>query len=553
MLSSAGLLSSTVTRAALLGVFGVVALQPSAHAQAPWPTAGGNISNTHAYLSPVANVGLARQLNPSTVKNLKVKWQFATQGDISATPTVEPGGLYVPDWAGYLYKINPVTGAQVWSKKVCEYTSTCYTAYTSISRTAPAIATNTIIIGDAIAHPNVAKYGALVIGVNKATGAKAWQTVVNNTSTYASVLGSPVIYNNVVYVGTASWDEGVAGSNPNYVPTFRGNVTALDPDTGAILRQFTTVPAGYTGGPIPGSTMAIWPAQNALLIATGNNYSVPSSVASCVGIAGSDVKAQIACLDPTNYVNSLLSLDLNTFSVKWGRRMSGADAWVLGCPNQPNCPKPTGTDSDFAQGPMLAYVPNFSASDDLGGTAQNMILGAGQKNSQFYGVNPLNGGLLWRRYVGTGGMEWGSAVNVADHNHFYFALHNPQRVRQTIVGKGGTNPQSWDAGAWGALDIRTGTPSWTVPVVGHDLLTPARNASAPGCVTFANRVLFAGASSGVMSAIDATTGYNFWNFESGGTVVSCPAIFDETVYWGTGYKRYGVGKHMLYAFSVNGV
>ena len=53
-----------------------------------------------------------------------------------------------------------------------------------------------------------------------------------------------------------------------------------------------------------------------------------------------------------------------------------------------------------------------------------------------------------------------------------------------------------------------------------------------------------------MTAMDAMTGAVYWTFPSGGTVVSCPAIYNETVYWGTGYARNGVGKHMLYAFAV---
>ncbi len=560
MLSFTALLSRPVTRSGLLALLGVAAVHSSGMAQTSWPMAGGDISNDHAWLSPPANIGLARQINPATVKNLKVKWSLETYGDISATPTVEAGGLYVTDWAGYLYKVNPTTGAKIWELQLCTYRGNCNTNFQAISRNSPAIGTNNVIVGDAVAHPTEAKYGSLVYGVGKSDGKVKWATVVNNTSKYGSVLGSPVIYNNVVYVGTASWEEGVTDSDATYLPTFRGNVTALNPDTGAILKQFFTVPAGYTGGALPG-TMSIWPAQNALLVATGNNYSVPADVATCLTAAGKDYAKQTACFNTkggiTNYVDAMISLDLNspTLAPKWGRRLYGPDTWTLSCwthPERANCPKPTGADVDFAQGPMLAYVPNFQVADDHGGTTNNYLLGAGQKNSVFYGLNPMNGGVVWRRFVGTGGMEWGSAVNIADRNMLYFALHNPQRVSQTIIGKGGTAPQTWDGGAWGALDIRTGAPKWTVPATGKDLVTSTSSPEAPGCVTFANRVLFAGSSSGIMSAIDATTGYVYWNYATGGTVVSCPAIFDERVYWGTGYARHGLGKHFLYAFSVNG-
>lgn len=423
----------------------------SAHAQdpAPWSFAGGNTYNWHAYLSPTANVGSPTQLNSTNARKLALQWSFETTGDISSTPTIETGGLYVTDWGGSLTKLDPATGAKIWQHKVCDYTGTCYTAGASISRNSPAIGKNVVVIGDAMAHPTLPNYGSIVIGVNKATGAIAWKTVVNSTSPYGTVLGSPVIYNNVVYVGTASWDEGRAVSS-SFKPSFRGNISALNADTGAILWQFTTVPAGYSGGPVPGSSMVVWPAQNALLLATGNNYSTPAPVQACVASAGASQPAQLACLDPTDYIDTVMSLDLTTGALKWSRRLGGADTWTEACDiGASYCQKPVGRDADFAQAPILTYVPNFAGTpDDRGGSSTGYMLGAGEKNSIFFGLNPLNGGLFWSRLIGTGGMEWGSSVNSADESMFYVALHNPKHVSQTISGVSGTHPTTWAAGAW---------------------------------------------------------------------------------------------------------
>ncbi len=46
-------------------------------------------------------------MRAQNVKNLKRKRSFAAAGGITVTPTVEQGGLYVPDWASILHKINP--------------------------------------------------------------------------------------------------------------------------------------------------------------------------------------------------------------------------------------------------------------------------------------------------------------------------------------------------------------------------------------------------------------------------------------------------------------
>lgn len=553
MLSRVMRSGTPVLRSVCLGLFGVMAAQTAGLAQTPWSSAGGDIFNSHSMLSAPGNVSSATQINPSTVSQLKVKWVFTTSGDVSATPTVEPGGLYVPDWGGTLYKINPQTGALIWSHAVCDYTSTCYTATSSISRTAPAIAKNTVVIGDLMAHYDRADYGARVIGVDKATGLKKWVTIVNNSSLYASVLGSPQVYNNIIYVGTASWEEGVAGSNAAYKPVFKGNVTALNADTGAIIWQFTTVPAGYAGVPIPGSSMSIWPQGNSLLIGTGNNYAIPASVSACA-VAAPTIAAQTSCLDPTDYVDSLMALNLTTGRVQWARRMYGSDVYTEACyTGNGACPKPRGDDVDFAQAPILTWLPNFvGVHDDRGGSSNSYMMAAGQKNSIFYAVNPANGGLFWSTTIGIGGMEWGSTINTDDHNMFYVALHNPQHVSQTILGRSGTNPHTWASGAWEALDVRTGAIKWQVETQGRDLVNPAVGGIAPGCMTFTNRVLFAGSSSGLFTALDAASGYAYWAYATGGTVVSCPAIFNETVYWGTGYARQGVGMHKLYAFSVNG-
>jgi polyvinyl alcohol dehydrogenase (cytochrome) len=524
-----------------------------AQTPAPWTSAGGGPYNTHAYLS-APGYDPATQISPSNVRSLALKWSFVTSGDISATPTVEAGGLYVPDWGGMLYKLDPATGSVIWQHAVCDYTSTCYTNYASISRSSPAIGQNVIVIGDAIAHPNAAVPGSVVIGVNKTTGAKVWSTVVNTSSPWGAVLGSPVIYNNIVYIGTSSWEEGRTVAIPGYQPVFRGNVTALNADTGAIIWQFTTVPPGYAGGAVPGSAPAVWSAQNMLLVGTGNNYAVPAGVPACITAAGSNQAAQYACIDPTDYIDALLSLDLTTGRLNWSRRFGGADNWTQNCvTGSPYCVKPVGPDSDFAQAPMLAWLPNFvGVADDRGGASTGYMLAAGQKSSMFYALNPLDGGLFWSTSIGIGGMEWGSTMNLADHDLFYVALHNNNHVTQTIVGQSGTNPTTWNAGAWGALNARTGRINWMIPTIGADLQNPAQGGFAPGCMTFANRVVFAGSSSGVMVAMDAETGRVYWTFATGGTIVGCPAIYNDTAYWGTGYARTGVGKHMLYAFAVPG-
>ncbi len=77
-------------------------------------------------ISPTVGLNLSlagpQQINPATASKLTVKWIFNPGASIEGTPTVEQGGLYVTDWANTLYKINPDTGALIWSHPFSFYT-----------------------------------------------------------------------------------------------------------------------------------------------------------------------------------------------------------------------------------------------------------------------------------------------------------------------------------------------------------------------------------------------------------------------------------------------
>jgi len=510
----------------------------------PWSFAGADLSDSHGMLSVSANINSPTQINTRTAPSLALLWSYETKGTISVTPTVEQGGLYVPDWAGMLYKLNPATGALIWSKSVSSYTG-----LTSVSRTSPAIGTSVIVIGDNNPHGG-ASPGARVIGINKTTGALAWVTIVD-TNPDADITASPVIYDNMVFVSTASNEEYSALQNPNYVPTFRGSITALNVNTGAVVWKFYTVPTGYTGGGILGSSPLVWLTDHYLIFGTGNNYSLPSAVETCVEAAGTNEAAQVACLAPNDYVDSLIALNVSTGALVWSRRMNGSDAWNFGCRSDyPDCPYPAGgNDSDFASAPNLVWNPTFTGvPDDRGGTSANYILGAGEKDSTYWALNPANGGVYWSTFIGKGGLQWGCAVDLDDHNLAFVALHNPNDYTNTLAGRNGV-PETWNGSAWGAMNIVTGKMVWQIPAYGQDLTTPADPSTSQGGLAFTNRVVFTGSSSGYFVALDANTGLTYWKFNSGNTVAGSPAIFNETVYWGTGYRT-SAGATMLYAFSI---
>ena len=76
-----------------------------------WPMYGQNVCNTRT-------AAAGDPITPKTVSKLKVKWTFTAAGDISATPAVVGGQLYVPDWGGMLQSHRCEERAVVWSKDV---------------------------------------------------------------------------------------------------------------------------------------------------------------------------------------------------------------------------------------------------------------------------------------------------------------------------------------------------------------------------------------------------------------------------------------------------
>jgi polyvinyl alcohol dehydrogenase (cytochrome) len=495
--------------------------------------AGADISNSRGMVTPSS----ATQLNTKTASKLALKWSFQPAGGVSATPTVESAGLYVPDWAGYLYKLNPATGALIWKHSIGDY---FYSG--AVVRTSPAIgARGELIIGNSYG-PN-----GEVASVNRTTGAKIWSTSLS-TNAQAEITGSPVIYGGVVYVGVTSGEEYYVLSHAGYVPSFRGMLVALDERTGKVLWQYFTVPTGYAGGGVWGSNPAIFTPGHSVIFATGNNYLVPAAVSTCYTKAGSDISAQVACMDPANHIESLIALDLTTGAEKWTRHVGGADTWNGFCPNA-GCPVPAGHDQDFGSAPNLIADKSFVGEpDDRGGKAQGYIVGAGQKNGVYWQINPFNGGLFNATTTGPEQILFGSAVDLNNRHIVMVAQQNSGHSTFTLTGLNGVT-KTWNSGAWGALDTRTGKMVWQIPAPGNDLTNPSYGGMAPGPVSYSNGLMFAGSTSGVIAAVDAMTGKTYWTYSTGTTVESGPAIFNDTIYWGTGYRSGTPGTPMIYAFA----
>ena len=476
-----------------------------------WLTAGQGRTNWRSQ-------PLETNLSPQNVGDLAVKWTNAG-GDVSATPSVADGVVYYPDWSGNLYAVSADSGEIQWQDNLDELTGISG----AVSRTTPTIDGNVLYVG-------LQNQGWL-LAISRNKGELLWMSQLD-THPAAVITQSPADYNGILFVGMSSMEESSA-IDPNYsCCTFRGSLSAVSEKTGEVLwKTYTTpdnggMPDGYSGVAVWGSTPVVDPSRKLVYITTGNNYTVPA-----------DVADGTVPLDSTDYVDSILALDIRTGHVVWAAPHLGlpsGDAWTVPCiysVNAPNCPDPAGPDYDFGQGVM-------EVSGTIMGTNQTVVI-AGQKSGKLWALNADTGEVVWMYDSGVGGtlggMEFGSAT---DGQTVYFAN-----------GAGGF---------WGAVDIATGTPIWQTadpnPLVGPAYVNDT------GPVSVANGVVYVGSMAGndgtrpSMFALDAGTGQILWQFVSGGSVGGGPAIVDGVVYWGNGYSHIGfgapAGTDNFYAFSV---
>ncbi len=517
----------------ILGCITLTCVASMAAFGATWPTFGKDLNNSRFQSQET-------RISKVTVSALQTKWSVAVDGDVTTTPAVDAAAIYFPDSAGSLYKVNRTTGQIVWKHPIAQYTGIAG----DWARGTPALVNGMLILGNQSGRLQTPQ-PARVFAVNTTTGALVWSTQVDSTN-MSYITHSPIVYNGTAYVGIASNEEFMAGlvsAANGWTWHFRGSVVALNVNTGAIKWQAYTVPSGYYGGAVWGSTGAINTINNTLYMAVGNNYWVPTSAQSCLRSGGSPA----SCLAANDYFDSVVAFDLTTGLIKWAGRGLPYDAYNVGCgldipgviqiPPNDNCPDPKGPDWDFGQGPMIL------SNSLLGGS-----VGAGQKSGKFWTFETNTGFSQWTTQAGpggsSGGMLWGSAT---DGIRVYVAISN-------TGGTDGSPPGAWQlkdgtttySGGWAALNASTGSVLWTTP-------DPA-GSHAQGAVSVANSVVFGcdiNPGKGTMYALDASTGAILWSYDSGAPCSAGASIADGVVYWGSGTGN-GQGPHRVFAFSIDG-
>ncbi|MEP7312436.1 MAG: PQQ-binding-like beta-propeller repeat protein [Pseudomonadota bacterium] len=469
----------------------------------------------------------AGKLTAADLPRLKLKWAFgyASVSAARAQPAVAGGRLFVASENSEVHALNPKTGCSYWTFKAQAGVRTGLSV--APYKSAAGKRGYAVYFGDGRAN---------AYAVDAQTGQQVWTHKVDEHPS-AAITGAPIVYDGRIFVPVQGLNEEGRGSTNGYACcTFRGNLTALDANTGQQLWKTYTIDEPkpraknkdgvQMWGPAGGS---IWSApsidakRGLVYAATGNAYADPAQ----------------------KMTNAVIAFDQRTGAIKWFKQLIVADNWAMGCPakspDNPACPETLGPDFDFSATPVLAK----SGKRDL------LVLP--QKSAVAYALDPdKQGEIVWEYRFGKGsglGGQWGTTV---DGEQAYFGLAD--FLTDT-------------PGGMHAVRLADGKPVWSMPP--QPLLCGAKG---PGCgpgqggaLTSIPGAVFNSALDGGIRAYSAKDGRILWIFDANKefTTVngvaakgasmdgSGPVVVDGMVYVNSGYGGF-VGKpgNVLLAFGL---
>ncbi|HEV7716318.1 MAG TPA: PQQ-binding-like beta-propeller repeat protein, partial [Steroidobacteraceae bacterium] len=336
-------------------------------------------------------------LTAADLPRLKLKWAFgyANVASARAQPAVAGGRVFAASENRDVQALDAKTGCTYWT----------YTAQAGVRsalslgpyKTAAGKSGTALFFGDS---------RATAYAVDAQTGREIWKTKVDPHA-FAGITGAPTVSGGRMFVPVQGISEEGQGVHNNYkCCSFRGNVTALDTNTGAVVWKTFTVGENKsrgqnkdgveTFGPAGGgiwSSPTVDTKRRLVYVATGNTYADP----------------------PQPTTDAILALDFDTGAIKWTQQILPGDSWAMGCqaknPDNIACPATLGPDFDFSASPALVHAKGRD------------VLVIPQKSGLGFALDPDHGGkVLWQYRFGQGsgfGGQWGTA---SDGQQAYFGV-----------------------------------------------------------------------------------------------------------------------------------
>ena len=374
-----------------------------ANGAAAWP--GWSPDPTNARFQDAKAAGLTA----SDVSKLKLKWAFGSPAAMSmyAQPSFFSGRVFVGSDSGHVYAVDAASGCVYWSFQAQAGIRTAAT----IGPVRPGSSTYAAFFGDVRGN---------VYAVDVQSGKLLWR-IAADPHPMSRIVGAPILHERRLYVAVTMLEE-VESNSPNYrCCSGRGNIVALDTETGRQIWKTYTIeeepfiikktPDKDVWGP---SGAGVWSTptldlkRRAIYFGTGNGFT---------GV--------------TKTSDAIFALNMDTGKVLWTFQATENDIWHVGCPQgvpgMPNegrggrgrggppredcVPVVTAPDWDFSSSPILVR---------LSGGREMLI--AGQKSGAIWALDPdRKGAVLWKyespQERGRMGILFGGA---ADGQNAYF-------------------------------------------------------------------------------------------------------------------------------------
>jgi polyvinyl alcohol dehydrogenase (cytochrome) len=434
--------------------------------QGPRWMAWGNDTTNARY---AAQGGLTAQDLP----RLKLKWAFAYEGATSARvqPALAGGKLFAASDNAELHALDPKTGCTYWTYRAEFGVRSALTVWPYRSGGATRYA---VFFGDQRAN---------AYAVDTVTGQLVWKRKVDDHQ-FAAITGAIAVADGRAFVPVQGLgEEGSGGRGQNPCCTFRGNLTALDASTGAVLwRTYTVDEPNLRGKNARNGTDAFGPAgggiwssptvdmtRGSVYVATGNAYADP----------------------PQSMTDAVVAMDMQSGKVKWVFQGTPNDNWLGGCPPKSDgsgCPETMGPDHDFSAAPMLVTVDG------------RQLIVIPQKSCVAHAINPDTGALAWQYRYGQGDALGGQYGGTFDGRQAYFgngSYRSPAPGGVKAV-RAGTGQEAWSA------------PPQPVLCAGQ----PRCNASQAGATTAIPGAVLAVSIDGGLRACAADDGTILWQFDT---------------------------------------
>ena len=431
---------------------------------------GWSPATTNTRFQPADQAGLSA----SDLPRLKLKWAFGFP-DASVAwshPTVAGGRLFVGSQNGTVYSLDAKTGCIHWTF------SAAGGVRTAIGRGAGRRLASRRVLRRHRGQRLRPRCGDRTPTVDAA----------RRRSPVARITGSPTFFEGRLYVPVSSYEE-AQGADPQYpCCTFRGSISALDAESGAVdwktymiaeppQRRGTSTAGVPLWGP---SGAGIWSAptvdaaRRALYVATGNAYSAPRTSSS----------------------DAVVALDLATGAIRWTRQVTPNDVYVYQLPRrQSQLPGVTRSRS------RLRQPAGAGACGWPGRPRDRAEVGHGVRDGS---REERRGDLAVSRRAGQCRLAASSGARPSTAS----MRTSPCRTSCTA-----------QPGGLHAVNLATGTRAWfTAPPIPT---CRADRGSGRGCngaqsaaVTAIPGVVFSGSNDGALRAYSTTTGAMLWEFDT---------------------------------------